>query len=227
MTVEQLFIQTNTAYRGSDDDAPTTGVDFDLWLETANRKVSEWARDGKVTWQSLFDIKPAGILTAGVQSYPLDATVLIPSDKVVVTTSEQAIDYTLCKPQERELFTNACYINGTNPQKLNFFEPITNGTTAIGGTISLAGYYLPPALVDASSVVVVDDPYWLVYALASELAFNDLTYEAKYVDLNTKANNLYQQMVSNNRRGTSNNPRTARNAAYRILDPRSERTYGA
>jgi len=52
--------------------------------------------------------------------------------------------------------------------------------------------------------------------VAAELASNDLTYESKYPDLAGRANELYKQMATNNRRGTSGNPRTVQTKVDRI-----------
>ena len=60
------------------------------------------------------------------------------------------------------------------------------------------------------------DPYWGVMAVAAEVAFGDITYEDRSEGLNTKANNLYMQMVRNNRRGTYNNPKKAPVNVYHI-----------
>jgi hypothetical protein len=54
MNITSLFTQVNSAYRGSDDDPPTSGTDFNLWLATANRKQYEWASDAKNVWLSNF-----------------------------------------------------------------------------------------------------------------------------------------------------------------------------
>lgn len=225
MILSSFFAQVNTAYRGADDDAPTSGTDFNLWLNTTNRKISEWATDGKNVWQSLFDIREIGTISNTSQTYDLDSNIIVPADSVIVTTLlNKDIEYVICKPQERKRFLNSVYISGNNPQVLTFQDTITSTSQIIGGTIKVAGYYLPDDLAIATDTIPVDNPYWLVYAVASELAFNDLTYESKAPDLNAKANNLYGIMSSNNRRGTNNNPRTARTNVNRIPGTRNEST---
>lgn len=224
MDVTTLFTQINSAYRGSDDDAPSAGTpDYNLWLATINRKISEWARDGKNTWQNLFDIRSIGTISATSQTYDLDSDILLPADQVIVTTTNNNdIEYTITKPQERKRYLHAVYISGNNPQVLTFVDTIGASDQVVGGTIKVAGYYVPANLTSLTDTVPVDDPYWLVYAVASELSFNDLTYESKSADLNAKANNLYSIMVNNNRRGTNNNPRTARTNVNRIPGTRNE-----
>lgn len=227
MILTDLFTQINTAYRGSDDDAPTSGTDFALWLNTTNRKISEWSGDGKVNWRSLFAIQNLSpVVAVGTQTYNLPASFSVASDRVTVTVGTTPYYFTICEPQERDRFQNSVYISGSNPQKLTFSDTIVATSPIVGGTISVGGYYEPTALTAGTDVVPVDDPYWLVYAVASELAFNDITYSDKAPDLNAKAAALYTGMISNNSRGSNNNPRIARTNVNRILSPHSETGVG-
>lgn len=296
MTITQLFTQVNAAFRGTDDDAPTSGVDFTLWLVTANRKQNEWARDAKNVWQSNFSYeKPnepgtvatvatttltgtntnftdynvgdtitvsgetvrtiatipsntvltvtvafsntvtantfthATIIKTGVQSYSLHRNLLNPSDQAIVVLTSQDLFFTIGKPAERKRYINEVYLSSRNPQTLIFPDGISSTVNSdlIGYTLKLPGYYIPSDMTAAADIVSVDDPYWLVYATASELAFNDITYSDKAADLNAKANALYEEMVSNNRRGTNNNPRVAQTNVSRILSPSSETGTGS
>lgn len=292
MNVTNLFTQINAAYRGSDDDAPTTGTDFALWIATTNRKQSEWARDTKNVWKSNFSYeKPiesgtvattatttllgtntfftdynvgdlitvsgetvrtiaaiasdtsltvtlafsntvtantffhSSIIQSGIRSYSQHRNLLNPSDQAIVTTATVGdLFFTIGKPQERDRFINEVYLSGRFPAKLTFPNGISStiNTNLIGGTLKLPGYYAPNDVAVGTDIVMVDDPYWLVYAVASELAFNDITYSDKAPDINAKAGNLYAAMSSNNRRGTNNNPRTAQTNVTQILDPENE-----
>ncbi len=223
MTTTQLFAHVNAAYRGSDDDPPTTGTDFTQWLLVANRKQSEFCRDTSNNWESLFSVDTLSpVVAAGTQVYNLATTIVVPSDRVAVTNGATVTYYDVCKPQERDRFSGGVYVSGSNPQKLTFIDPITSSSPIVGGTITVAGYHLLPDFTAGTDTVLVDDPYWLALATASELSFNDITYSDKSPDLNNKANALYAQMSFNNRRGTSGNPRTVRTAVTRITDPSSE-----
>lgn len=297
MILSTLFEQINNSYRGSDDDVPLAGTaDYTNWINTTNRKISEWAGDSKNTWQSLFYIDAPNelgtvattgtttltgtstyfldynvgdkvtvdgetirtiatitsntvltvtvafsntvtantythttIIKTGVQTYSLHRNFQSPSDKVIITdTDDNEISFMIGKPQERERYTPEVYISGMNPQTITFVDTInaTYNTNWIGGVLQAPGYYAPNDLTDEDDTIPVDDPYWLVYTVASELAFNDLTYESKAVDLNSKANNLYSGMISNNRRGTNNYPRIARTNVNRIRGTMNESTAG-
>lgn len=291
MLVSTLFSQINSAYRGSDDDAPTIGTtDGTLWLNTINRKVSEWATDDKNTWASNWSYeKPnesgtvattatttltgtstyftdyrvgdtitvsgetvrtiatitsdtdltvtvafsntasaktfthTSIIATGVNTYSVHRNLLSPSDRVEVVEGTNTTYFNLGKPQERERFSSEVYLAGRNPQTVTFYDTISSTSDIVGGTLKLPGYYVPADLTAATDTVPVDDPYWVVYAVASELAFNDLTYSDKTPDLVAKANNLWAGMCAANRRGTNNNPRIARTNVTRIPSPSSDR----
>jgi hypothetical protein len=209
--------QINYAYRGTDDDVPAVGTDdYDLWLATINRKKSEWAGDTKHTWDSMFEIRSITPVLAGTQSYDLDDDFTSPSDTIIVTSGGKDYEYTVVKPQERESGKQQVYISGNAPKVLNFVDTIEATNPIVGGTIKVAGYYEPADVTGDSDDILVDDPYWIVYSVASELAFNDLTYESKTPALNAKANAVYAGMVSNNNRGTSTYPRRVRTNVNRI-----------
>lgn len=158
------------------------------------------------------------IIKVDTQEYSLHRKFLKPSDTVVVTDTDGNDHYfTVVEPQQRAV--NTVYISSRNPEVLVFNDDIETGNVIIGGTLKVAGYYIPEDMSVSTDLVPVDDPFWLVYASASEIAFNDVTYEDKYVDLNTKSNNLYQLMCQANRRGTSNNPRKVLTNVKRINSP--------
>lgn len=286
MTFATFIDQVNGAFRGTDDDAPSEGsTDYELWLATTNRKISEWATDSNTVWQSNFrfekpnepgTVETTGTTTLtgtdtfftdylvgdtvtvdgetertiatitsdtsltvtvsfsntttlktfthktivqdGVETYSVHRSLLNPSDTVFVSTTDQDLKYVIGKPQERSRYMNEVYLSSMNPQLITFYDTITtaNNSQLIGGELKIPGYYVPDDIGASTDIIPVDDPYWLVYAVASELAFNDITYSDKAPDLNAKANNLYNQMIRRNRKGTSNYPRIARTNVNRI-----------
>jgi len=149
------------------------------------------------------------ILKSGVLTYNLHRQFISPSDSVTITKTDGTLEeYAIAKPQEVELGSNKAYISGMNPQTITFVDTIVS--TLIGSELTVPGYFAPYDLTADTDVIPVDDPYWLVMTVASELAANDLTYDYKAPALNVKANALYTGMVSNNRRGTSDTSRKVR-----------------
>lgn len=222
MTTTEFLQEVNDALRSIDDDAPTLGTDeANYWLRVANRLVRNLARDTTKQWNFTYNVAEIGTITVDATptfglgdgtGEPLEdyGQLLTPANNVyVIDTDDHRHDFDLIEPQEKKDGRRQVYIAG-KPQVLTFTEEIRTGEQIVGGTLYLPGYYLPATFgATGSSEVPVDDPDWLVLATASEIAFNDLTYEDKASDLNTKANALYSQMVKNNRRGSFGNPRKA------------------
>lgn len=282
MLVSDLFNHINDSYRSTDDDVPTTGTaDYLYWLRVTNRKISEWARDTKVSWKSLnngYFTEPGTVATTGttaltgtgtyfmdyevgdkisvdgetertintitsdtaltvtvaftntassltftrkmilktgVTIYNLNRQFISPSSEAVaVDSAGNFTELKIDKPQEITLNSKDMFIYGMNPQKISFVSDIPD--SMIGSQLLVPGYFMPFELTDANDVVPVDDPFWLVYAVAKDLAANDNSYAFKAPDLNNQANNLYTEMVSTNNRGTIANPRKVRTNVTRI-----------
>ncbi len=136
------------------------------------------------------------IIATGLQEYSLHRNFYTPSDQVIITTSTQDITLGFIKPQDR--FNGDVYISGRLPKKLTFNNDITATDQKVGGTLKVSGYYLPDALVNATDEVSVDDPNWLIYAVAAELARNDPAKDAEFPNLLGMANELYRKMVAAN-----------------------------
>jgi phosphohistidine swiveling domain-containing protein len=285
MELSDFFDDVNSAYRGTDDNAPAAGTpDYTDWLLTTNRKIRKYARDKKVSRASLWKATApnelgtvataattaltgtntrftdyrvgdkilvsgetirtiatipsdtsltvtaafsntasaktfthTSIIATGVQAYSLSRRFLNPSDKIIIlTTAGHEDEYTVVKPQDRDTVFRAVYISGHDPQTITFEDDITSTSAIVGGTLEIPGFYMPDPMVNATDLIPVDDPDWLVYSVAGELAFNDLTYESKSADLILQANLLYKEMTRNNRRGTAGNPSKSRTNVVRI-----------
>lgn len=282
MNVSTLFSNINDAYRAQDDDVPTVGTaDYSYWLRVTNRKISEWARDTKVTWKSLsagYFTEPGTVATVGttaltgtgtyfldyevgdkinvdgetertidtitsntaltvtvaftntastltftrkmilktgVTIYNLNRQFMTPStEAVTIDSAGDLTELEIIKPQEATIDSDAVFIYGNNPQSVAFVSDLP--TNLVGSQLLVPGYFMPFELTGANDVVPIDDPYWLVYAVAKDLAANDLTSSAKAPDLNAQANNLYTAMVSTNRRGVGLNPRVVPTRVTRI-----------
>lgn len=162
------------------------------------------------------------IIAAGVQTYNLHRALMFPSDTVYVT-GDQRRDYTIIKPQERQANVQNVYIAGLNPKTITFTSEILSTEDIIGGALTVPGFFLPDDIANAADLLPFPDPNWGIMSAAAEIAFNDIIYEDKAADINTKANSLYRAMATANRAGTYNQPRTIpRNVSRsRIRDPRS------
>ncbi len=163
------------------------------------------------------------IIDDGVTDYSLHRRLIVPSDEIqITTTGSQNVYIDIAKPKERPRSGRVVYISGMNPQTLTFSNTISSTENIVGGTLKVPGYYMPADIdadtEDGTSDMPFLDPYYGVMAVASELAFNDITYEDKATDLAGKAQFLYQQMVRKNRHNTYGTKRPIPTSTYRIRD---------
>lgn len=194
MTVSEFLTECWQAYRGKDDTkTPAFGTDkADMVLLLANRFIRTYARDTKVHRSSLFDIKDVDTIDITDLSYDLDDDFISPSGNFIVTTTEDDdVEITLAKPEKRD--TAMAYISGFDPRKVTFADDIEDRLD--GGTLKAPGYYMPTALANSTDVIPVDDPNWLVYRVAAELARNDTSKEDQFPSLMGIANDYYQNMA--------------------------------
>lgn len=163
------------------------------------------------------------IIATGVQSYNLSRRFLIPSDMAYVTDTDDVRHYlTIIAPQERSTLTQQVYLSGETPECLTFTSTIESTDAMVGGVLTVPAYYSPVALDDDDDIVPLPLPQWGVMAVASEIAFADITFEDKAPDLQAKANALYAQMSARNRKGTYGNPRKS---AYNVPKIRGTDVY--
>lgn len=136
------------------------------------------------------------IVKSGVQTYSLHRNFLSPSDSAVVTTTTQDITQRFAKPQRRD--NSDLYISGLNPRKVTFYTEILSTDQKVGGELKVPAYYFPADIAATTDLVTVDDPNWLVYATAAELARNDPAKDTEFGNILGMANDLYRKMVSAN-----------------------------
>jgi hypothetical protein len=203
MTASQLLYDVYRAYRGKPDSrTPVWGSDkANVALAIANRKIQEWATDPRNKWNSLFEITALATTVDAntpTATYNLATNFFQPSDYVkIVKTDSSYVEYPIVKAQQRNNPSyQAVYIHGSNPKKLTFAQTIDTGLH--GGTIYVPGYFTPSDLTVEADVVPVDDPRWLVYITASELARNDAAKDDQFPTLVGMANDLYRKMSDAN-----------------------------
>lgn len=221
MLVSELITRVNYVLRGIDDDAPTEGTaEYNYWLDTYNRKKDELYRDVTKLWSSSYAVLEVGSITASeTPSFELEAEFLAPANYAyIIDAEDHRTEYEIIKPQELNINKQQIYIAG-NPQTLYFSQEIQSDAQIIDGTLYLPGYFMPDDVTASGEEILIDDPNWAVMAVAAEIAFNDLTFEDKYPDLNNKANALYIQMVKRNRRGTYGSPRVSPYNVRKIRSP--------
>jgi hypothetical protein len=220
MLVSEAIAKINYALRGLDDSAPESGSDeWNYWLSVLNTKKDELYKNAKLNLTDTFDVREVGTITASAApEYTLDDDFIAPSDSIYcVDDDDRRTDFTLIAPKERNPRVREVFIAGVNPKTLYFTNEILSTDNIVGATLNVPGYYLPEDMTTASDDLPFSDPYWAVFATAAEIAFNDLVYEDKAPDLQTKANNLWEQLVSTNRTITYGNTRKVPTRVQRIM----------
>jgi len=171
------------------------------------------------------------IIATGVSAYSLHRSFLglsgdssaingVGSGAYITTTASTREDLAVVSPERRTPNYRNVYISGLFPQYLNFSDTIVSTENIVGGTLLTPGYFMPDDLTAATDVLPFLDPNWACLAVASEVAFNDITYEDRAEALNVKANNLFMQMVKKNRGLTYNTPRSIPTNVKRIRGTR-------
>lgn len=219
MTVSEFLTATNYALRGIEDDAPTFGDDeANYWIATLNRKKNELYNNSKVLWDATWSVQSLGSISADpAPSYQCASSLIAPSDQAyAIDTNSQVVYFDFVRPKERPTNGRKVYIAGMNPKVLYFTNEIEATEDIVGGTLHLPGYYMPDDVELEADDLPLPDPYWGVMAVAAEVATGDITYEDRAEDLNAKANNLFTQMVRNNRRSPYGNPSVTPTNVYKI-----------
>lgn len=196
MILSDLLTDAYRAYRGKTSSVPQAGsTKYTDMLAIANRKQQEWANDSNINWDSLYELYDGGTLSSGTQSYDLDDNFMKLSDYVLLTSPTGSKKYVrVYKPQEVSRHSEGCYVYGANPAQLGFIQPIDS--TLAGWKLTVPCYAAPAKLSNANDIIAVDDPNWLVYAVAYELARNDYAKEEQSPNIKAEADALYTNMVA-------------------------------
>ena len=227
-----LIQQIQFAYKGNSNWPAPGSAKYQMYVAIANRLQAEWAMDSGVLWNSRFEVRTYGPVTASSQAYPLDSDVFYLSDSVYINDLNGNVnEFRVVHPDARNdgsgnntgytggdtgeplvyLTGNAAY--GGSNLTLNFQTPfqttqngVTTTTSDVGGTIQLGCYTLPNDLVNQTDTITVDDPFWLVWHTASELARNDPSKQDQVPNLSGQANDAYLKMITANQGNSFEQP---------------------
>lgn len=200
MIAQELLNDVYLVYRGKiQSRTPAWGSDkANVAIAIANRKQREWATDSRNKWNSLFEIASVGTINTSTLTYDLDDTFFASSDYArIVKTDDSVVQYQIVRAQQRDTVSGqALYIHGSDPKKITFAQEIDAGLS--GAELFVPGYYIPADIVNSTDTILVDDPSWLVYATASELARNDPSKDDQFATLVGMANEAYLKMSNAN-----------------------------
>lgn len=184
-------------------------------LNLMNFFTQRWAKEADTNWASLRAIFTLASVVSATDTYPLPATIGVISNqegdfvRIYHTDGINESDYTIVSAER--LYNDAHTLNngginlrnavGTCAQvgsSLIFSTPFTATSPQFGGTIKVPGFSIPPTLIAASDVVVIDDPQWLALRCAAEYVRTDITRAQLYPSLIDQANEAMDAMKNFN-----------------------------
>jgi hypothetical protein len=181
--------------------APALGSNkYNLLIELVDNEQKDWADEQGVQWNSLYQpITLAALIQANVATYALDMTVGDPSlyfdDKLILTpagggTQEYA---KFIRPDQLTQYSTdlAAAIEKRN---LVFSQAFSPSDALIGGTIQIPNYGYVNDLANATDIVQVDNPMYLVYMTAAAFIMNDIIKAGNYNLMLAKAAELMAKM---------------------------------
>jgi hypothetical protein len=212
MTVEQAIQKAYGRSRGKDSlGTPLTAGDakYNQLLDIADDKQKEWQNTDGINWQSLWQLFRLAAAVTATDTFALNALMRVPSDRendnvVVTATNGQKYYYdiiTADQLRERQIACDptVCAIQGSN---LVFARAFKTTDPMYGGTIDVPGYGFVTDInlstTTATQKVQVDDPMWLVYAMAAEFVRTDLVRQNQYPNLFNLQSDRMDAMISNN-----------------------------
>lgn len=184
-------------------------------ISIANQLIDDWANEPGIDWNSLYlPDTSIGTVTA-TNTFTLPSTIRKLSNqegdviRIIHTDGLTFTDYSVI-PNDRQkdyanlqrTFQNNYVISVGN--KIEFNRAFASTDAQFGGTITVPAYGYPgpnPApnyLINATDVIPVDTPNWLVYATAAQYDANDVTRQQLVPRLEAKANALMDVMQDNN-----------------------------
>lgn len=197
MNTDTFVALTYARYRGKNTNIPASGSDkYNLIVLTGNQIQRNWAKDPQTDWQSRYELRNVGTLSTGTQDYELDDDIIRLSDYVELRDANNQKRWrSVVKAQDRARVSEGVYTWG-KPLTMTFLDTI--GESLSGFSIYAGCYVMPDEFANPNDEVLVDNPDWLCWATAAELARNDPAREEQYGNLQGQANDLYAQMKATN-----------------------------
>lgn len=210
-TPASFISKLNYVLRGLDDDAPEPGTDeYTYWLSVLWIKIEELYADPAKQWSNTYQVVDLGTIAAATDpTFPLNEQFLGAANTAYIVDANGKLldEFDIIKPQEKNRNKQQVFIAGQDPENLYFTREILETSNLIGGSLKLPAYMQPDLPTKASSIIPVPNANWALYATASEIAENDITYEDKAPNLNAKATYWYGLMAKKSTRGTYGNSR--------------------
>lgn len=182
---------------------PTAGTNkYNALLALCDLKQKEWSREPSVEWNSLYSLVTLASSPIGTdQTYALDDTIDYISkregDYIIATNGINSQTYRLVQPDQLYGYRDD-YVLAQVGRSLKFPQAPTATSTVFGYDIQVPAILAPNDITAGTDEVQVDDPIWLVYAVAADYVRNDLVKQAQQPYLSNMANELMEKMKQAN-----------------------------
>ena len=202
MTTSELIQAIFTKATGKTTTLSSGDAKYAKILAIANGKIREWQNQENVDWNSLYEPKQSFGAVTATDTFAIPAGVRklsdTPGDDVLIeyeTDNYYHFQIVAADTLKRYPTGNYCAQIGSN---LVFNRTFTTEDPEYGGTIYVPVYLSADELVNASDVVPVDSPQWLIVASAAEYVRTDVTRQNQYPNLVAEANPLMEKMIQDN-----------------------------
>lgn len=194
------YIQLAYQYGVGEATAPVDGEEnYEILWNVSGPLIESWQNEKGTNWNSLWDRTNLAPLVTATDTFAIPAKIRKISKEEdgikIVGPNGSTCYFTAVKPNQLWKGGNLCAQVG---RTLKFAKPFDAASPLIGGTISTAYYGYAAKLVDANSLISVDQPMWLVFMGAAELARNDYTKQNNAPGLVAQANEVMEAMKFEN-----------------------------
>jgi len=200
MNVSQFVQKAYLASNGKTTVLAPTSPRYVKFVALANTLQDDWLSEPDIQWNSRYERLSLGTITSDRVAMDEDIYEFSKreGDYITITSTAGNISYwSLVTPEEfrRYRYNNTCTVIG---DELVFARTFVTGDNEYGGEVIVPVTMKLDPLVQPTDDILVDDPNWLVYAVAAEQVRNTVTKLSQYPALIQKANNIMVKMKQKN-----------------------------
>lgn len=164
--------------------APSSGTTkYNILLGIADNKQQEWASEPGIEWNSLYSLVTLAAVVSATDTFALTNTIDYLSkretDQILLTNGINTQPVKLVAPDQlyEYRYDLAAAQIGSN---LKFSAAFDAASSLIGYSIKVPAILYVNDITSGSNTIQVDDPMWLVYAMAAEFVRNDVVKAGEY-----------------------------------------------
>jgi len=200
MNVTQFIAKVYLTSNGKTATLAATSPRYQKFLALANVLQDDWLSEPDIQWNSRYQRLSLGSINSDRVSLDEDIYEFSKreGDYITITGTSGNVSYwSLVSAEEMRSFryNNVCAIIG---DELVFARTFVVGDNEYGGEVIVPVTMKLDTLTQPSDDILVDDPNWLVYAVAAEQVRNTVTKLSQYPALIQKANNIMVKMKQKN-----------------------------